>query len=259
MYILKYYEILCINKTATVEEIKYAYKQLCLKYHPDKCKSEEAKDKFIKITEAYNKIIEYKTKNESINFYICILVHIYTLLKQPCDIILNFSIDICDIYLSKVKKICYSRYNNKGIKENKCFFLELNGIKKQYVIEKEGDFNIILSDFNNLIININIVFENEDMHINDCINPYEIYIKKIISIYEYYYGIEEDLYYMNNEYLNIKGYIPYTMGGYTQIIENKGLPDENNNKANVYIIYEIDTKRCNINDKHKQIIKELFS
>lgn len=90
MYILKYYEILCINKTATVEEIKYAYKQLCLKYHPDKCKSEEAKDKFIKITEAYNKIIEYKTKAESINFYICMLVHIYTLLKQPQDIVLNF-------------------------------------------------------------------------------------------------------------------------------------------------------------------------
>lgn len=258
MDILKYYEILCINKTATVEEIKYAYKQLCLKYHPDKCKSEEAKDKFIKITEAYNKIIEYKTKNESINFYICMLVHIYTLLKQPCDIILNFSIDICDIYLSKVKKICYSRYNNKGIKENKCFFLELSGIKKQYVIEKEGDFNVILSDFNNLIININIVFENEDMHINDCINPYEIYIKKTISIYEYYYGIEEDLKYINGEYLSIKDYIPHTMGT-TQIITNKGLPDENNLKSNVYIIYEIDTNKCNINDKHKQIIKELFS
>lgn len=258
MDILKYYEILCINKTATVEEIKYAYKQLCLKYHPDKCKSEEAKDKFIKITEAYNKIIEYKTKAESINFYICMLVHIYTLLKQPQDIVLNFSIDICDIYLSKVKKICYNRYNNKGIKENKCFFLELNGIKKKYVIEKEGDYNVILSDFSNLIINIDIRIENDNMHINDCINPYEIYIKRPISIYEYYYGIEEDLYYMNNEYLNIKGYIPYTMGGSTQIIENKGLPDDNNNKSNVYIIYEINTKRCNINDTHKQIIKELF-
>lgn len=258
MDILEYYETLCINKTATIDEIKYAYRQLCLKYHPDKCKSEEAKDKFIKVTEAYNKIIEYKSKYESINFYICMLVHIYKLLKQPQDIILNFSIDICDIYLSKVKKICYTRYDMKGNKENRCFFLELIGIKKQYVIEKEGDYNIMLSDFSNLIINIDIVFENENMHINDCINPYEIYIKKPISIYEYYYGIEEDLKYINGEYLSITGYIPHTMGT-TQIITNKGLPDENNLKSNVYIIYEIDTNKCNINERHKNIIKEMFS
>lgn len=258
MDILKYYEILCINKRATIDEIKYAYKQLCLKYHPDKCKSEEAKDEFIKITEAYNKIIEYKSKYESINFYICMLVHIYTLLKQPQDIILNLSVDISDIYLSKVKKICYTRYDSKGNREPKNFYLELIGIKKQYVIEKEGDYNIMLSDFSNLIININIVIENSNMHINDCINPYEIYIKKSICIYEYYYGIEEDLSYINDEYLHIKNYIPHTMGT-TQIITNKGLPDENDEKSNVYIIYEIDTKRCNINERHKDIVKEMFS
>lgn len=258
MDILQYYEVLCISKNATLEEIKYSYKQLCLKYHPDKCKSDKAKDKFIKINEAYTKIIDYKAKYESINFYICMLIHIYTLIKQPQDIILNLRIDISDIYLSKIKKINYTRYHKKGYKEDKLFFLELYGIQKQYVIEKQGNYNIILSEYSNLIINIEIIIENLDIHINDCINPHEIYIYKRISIYEYYFGIENDIFYMNHEYLKLKDYVPH-ISGKTQIIEKKGLPDGDNIKSNAYIIYEIDTSICNINERHQTIIKEMFS
>lgn len=47
-----YYQILGINKNATKEEIKKAYKQLAKKYHPDVSKDPQAGEKFKEINEA---------------------------------------------------------------------------------------------------------------------------------------------------------------------------------------------------------------
>ena len=47
-----YYKILGIDKNATKEEIKRAYKRLAKKYHPDLNKSENAAEKFKEINEA---------------------------------------------------------------------------------------------------------------------------------------------------------------------------------------------------------------
>ena len=51
-----YYEILGIKKNATLDEIKKAYRELALRYHPDRVPHEqkkEAEEKFKEISEAY--------------------------------------------------------------------------------------------------------------------------------------------------------------------------------------------------------------
>jgi len=49
-----YYETLGVNKNASIEEIKKAYRQLALKYHPDRnASNKEAEEKFKEINEAY--------------------------------------------------------------------------------------------------------------------------------------------------------------------------------------------------------------
>lgn len=48
-----YYEVLGVSKDANETEIKKAYRQLSLKYHPDRNSSEEAKDRIQQVNQAY--------------------------------------------------------------------------------------------------------------------------------------------------------------------------------------------------------------
>ena len=48
-----YYEVLGVQKGATKEQIKDAYRKLALQFHPDRNKAPEAEARFKEISEAY--------------------------------------------------------------------------------------------------------------------------------------------------------------------------------------------------------------
>ena len=52
MAFIDYYKVLGVDKNATQEEIRKAYRQLSKKYHPDRNKSPEAKQRFQEVNEA---------------------------------------------------------------------------------------------------------------------------------------------------------------------------------------------------------------
>lgn len=58
-----YYSVLGIQKGASEDEIKKAYRKQALKYHPDKNKSPGAEDKFKEIAEAYDVLSDPKKKD----------------------------------------------------------------------------------------------------------------------------------------------------------------------------------------------------
>lgn len=58
-----YYKILNIQKSANNDEIKKAYRQAALFWHPDKNKSSNAQEKFIEVNEAYNILIDTSKRN----------------------------------------------------------------------------------------------------------------------------------------------------------------------------------------------------
>ena len=64
-----YYDVLGVNKSASPEEIKSAYRKRAVKYHPDKNPGDKsAEDKFKEASEAYGILSDKEKKQNYDNF-----------------------------------------------------------------------------------------------------------------------------------------------------------------------------------------------
>ncbi|EPZ31158.1 Chaperone DnaJ domain-containing protein [Rozella allomycis CSF55] len=57
-----YYEILQINRNASLEDVQRSFRELSLKFHPDKSKRSDNVDKFKDVAEAYDVLSDSKTR-----------------------------------------------------------------------------------------------------------------------------------------------------------------------------------------------------
>ncbi|WP_100406742.1 molecular chaperone DnaJ [Bacillus solitudinis] len=58
-----YYEVLGVDKNASVDEVKKAYRKLARKYHPDVNKAADAEDKFKEVKDAYDTLSDPQKKS----------------------------------------------------------------------------------------------------------------------------------------------------------------------------------------------------
>ena len=59
---LDYFEVLGVDKTASQDDIKKAYRRLAAKYHPDRNTSDDAIERFQKIQASYTVISDPKQR-----------------------------------------------------------------------------------------------------------------------------------------------------------------------------------------------------
>lgn len=254
MNYLNKFEILGVKYDSSIEEIKKAYRKKCLLYHPDKTNGDATK--FQELNDAYNDIIKFKENNFN---FLYIFLWICNNVMKSKDIIICCKVTIEELYTNAIKKISYTYIDKSLHSKTRVVFLELMGWQNEYCLEEYGDYDVIKQNYNNLIIHIEIVEDvSTNIYVNSIINKYELCTHVDINIYEYYYGVNKFINYLNNERLYIS-HNPYENGD-TLIIQNKGLCNENEERERLYIFFKVDMSRCKDNmSVYCDVIDEIFN
>ena len=270
------YSILCLNRDATQDDIKKAYKQLALQHHPDKNGGDDTK--FKKINEAYQILSDpdkrkmYDLKYEDninldiLNKFATILMDIVqekmkdkvkqNLRKEKKDsnippVTLKIAVDLEDIYLAKVKKIVVKvkrKEDDMFVFKSVPLYISLLNYETQYVFAKQGDESEIDEQRGDVIVNLDV--KNDKVMIDTLFCKYDLQMECDMSLYEYFYGIDRSIKYFNT-FIDVKTkpkLVNDGVCGFTHEVEGHGLPyinkdetgdDEEIKRGKLYIHFKL--------------------
>ncbi len=212
---MNFYEILQVEPSATKHEIKKAYHNLAIKYHPDKCP--DAQDKFIEIKTAYevlyddNKRIQYDImSHETRGKVYDIIKQYFTTIRPEYSYMYEALINMLysdehdfehDINNFDFKKI-FSRLTDKiksncehvttnthtislSLKEKyECITKKIKINNTYYIIPTYQDITIINDP---LLGKVTITITCED-NLYKIINRHDLLITQSVSLSQYIYG-----------------------------------------------------------------------
>lgn len=294
-----YYDILGISKTACKDEIKKAFRKLALIYHPDKITGDRIK--YDEIQEAYQFLIDdgkrkiydasLNINNDMVQGLLNVMLDIIKkqfdvtrdhipkkappphpspstpqAVKKVDPIIVKVNVTLDEIYRGDIKKVVVRVRRDETWKKH-IIYINLIEHKSQYIFQDQGDH--MYNEKGDIIINVNVK-EHAYVKQDKILCDFDLYVEEYISLYEYMYGTEVNLHFLNDEIITVKTKPLTESQGHNDkmtfykmhITEGMGLPYIEGKEVkygNLYVYLYLVIKPLSENEEIRNFLKLYFN